>query len=87
MTIRGLFREFVVALQREGDDHDRAVALAWHIAALERQEKLPDLKALLSRRQRSKPQTLHQQRATLHVLSAQMGIPLRPTKLRRRRRG
>jgi hypothetical protein len=43
-------------------DRDQDVCLAWHIAALSRLEKLPDLKTLLADSSRpSAPQTAEQQ--------------------------
>lgn len=52
------------------------MSIAWHTAALMRQQKkLPELKRLLSKRP-ERPPSLDQQRAVLHVLSAQYGLPL-----------
>lgn len=52
------------------------MSLAWHIAALHRQKKLPSLKSLLAKqpRQRQNPKQL---RSALTLMSAQLGIPLR----------
>lgn len=51
------------------------MALAWRIAALERQKTLPRLETLLSKR--TGRQTAAEQRGMLQVLSEQYGIPLR----------
>jgi len=76
-----LFREFVVSKQRQEDEHDRDMRLAWTIEGLRRQKKLPALKSLLTKR-RARTQTVHEQRAMLEILSAQYGIPLRKAKPR-----
>jgi hypothetical protein len=52
------------------------MSIAWHVAALGRQKKLPDLKRLLTKR-KERPPSIEQQKAVLHVLSAQYGIPLK----------
>lgn len=71
-----MFREFVVAQQRQEDDRDRDTVVAYSIAALSRAKKLPDLRVLLARNKRRK-QTVSEQKSMLHILSAQYGIPLR----------
>lgn len=84
MTIRELFREFVFAKRSYEEDYNRDVRLAWHVAALMRQEKLPRLESLLIRRPQ-KPSTrkeyLAAQRSMLKALSDRYGIPLRKTTL------
>jgi hypothetical protein len=82
MTLRDVFREFVIYKQRQEDAHDRDIALAWHIAALERYDKtkpLPKLKSLLSGAR--KPQTRREQRGVLEQLSRQLGVPLQKVRL------
>jgi hypothetical protein len=74
-----LFREFVVGQQARRDQHDRDISLAWHMAALERQKKLPALKSLLGRGG-DRRQTVAEQRNVLHMLSEQYNIPLRKGK-------
>jgi hypothetical protein len=66
-----------VGQQARRDEHDRDISLAWHVAALERQKKLPALKTLLAKGGRERVQTVAEQRDMLHMLSAQYGIPLR----------
>ena len=73
--MRELFREFVVGRQAQQDARDRAMSLAWHIAAFSRTERLPKLDAVLTPRR--VVQSLPEQRAALQVLAAQYGIPLR----------
>jgi hypothetical protein len=53
------------------------MSIAWHVAALSRQKRLPSLRSLMIRKAKEKPPTMAQQRAVLTILSAQMGIPLR----------
>lgn len=57
------------------------MTMAWVIAALHRQKKLPELKTLLRKRQ-DKPQTVGQLKAMFHQLSERYGIPLRKAKPR-----
>jgi hypothetical protein len=71
-----LAREMEAARLRQQDEADRVIALAWHIEALRRTKKLPALRTLL-KETAQRPQTLAQQKAVIHILSAQMGIPLR----------
>jgi GAF domain-containing protein len=75
----------VAARQRARDTHDQAMVLAWHVAALERQTKLPGLKTLLheARPKDGKQKNAHQ-RAVMQQLSAQLGIEIRRTRLVRR---
>jgi hypothetical protein len=81
-TMRTLVREFVVADTRRLDEHDRDMRLAWHIAALQRQKKLPDEKKLRARRVRGR-QTLREQFMVVKTLSEQYGIPVRRVVRRR----
>ena len=45
-----MFAEFVVARQRQSDQADRDLVLAWSIEAFHRQKRLKPLKALLEKR-------------------------------------
>lgn len=74
--MRGLFRELVVAQQRQDDERDLAMSTAWHTAAMSRMKKMPALKTLLSK-QKHRPQTVGEQKAMLHILSEQYGYPLK----------
>ena len=57
------------------------MTIAWTIAALERQKKLPTLASLTApARTRAAQPSIESQKAVLHVLSAQYGIPLRTRK-------
>lgn len=69
-------REFVVAKRKRDDDTDRDVRLAWSIAALQRQKKLPSLQSLLNS-SRKRLQTVDEQRAMLEILSGKYGGALR----------
>jgi hypothetical protein len=71
----------VVAQQRIDDERDKAISLAWHVAALSRTKKFPELRTLLKKRNR--PQSVPEQKAMLHILSEQYGIPLKRGKARR----
>jgi hypothetical protein len=82
--VRGLFREFRIAKQRLADTRDQAMSLAWHMAALQRAEKLPVLKSLLSKPEKPERQTVAQLGAVMQQLSAQLGIPIRRTRLIKR---
>jgi hypothetical protein len=66
-----------VALRQQRDDaHDRDMVLAWTIAALGRQTKLPKVETLFVTHI-SRPPTVAGQRAQLALLSERYGIPLR----------
>lgn len=67
-----MIREFVVAKKRREDQADRDVALAWRIAALQRQKKLPSLSSLLISTKK-RVQSVDEQRAMLEMLSKQYG--------------
>lgn len=61
--------------QARNEAHDRDVTLAWTMAALERQKRLPALKTLLAKR--DERQNVKQMRTTLQLLSEAYRIPLR----------
>jgi hypothetical protein len=69
-------RELVVLAERRRDAHDRDITIAYHVALLSRQKRLPDLKRLQARR-RAGRQTPREQRLVLAELSEQFGIPVR----------
>jgi len=69
-------REFVIVAETRRDAHDRDMQLAWHVAALSRQPRLPPLRRLLARRHAAR-QTRAEVRTVLGELSQQYGIPLR----------
>lgn len=62
--------------ERRRDAHDRDITIAYHVALLSRQKRLPDLKRLQARR-RTGRQTAREQRLVLAELSEQFGIPVR----------
>jgi hypothetical protein len=64
------------------DAHDSDMTLAWTIAMLGRQQKMPKLQTLLARRQ-TQPQTTGQMRTMLHMLGAQYGLKVRTVKGKR----
>ena len=84
-TIRKLIREMVVAYRRNADRVQRDKALAYYTAMLARTEKLPPMERWLHVPRRR--QTMADQRVVIDQLSAQLGIPLRVTRLVRRGRG
>ena len=66
-----MFAEFVVARQRQSDQADRDLILAWSIEAFHRQKRLKPLKALLEKRDaKGKPerQTPQQMKNVLQAL-------------------
>lgn len=66
-----MFAEFVVFRQRQDEQADLQTALAWQVAALSRQKRLPSLKTLLAKRAAGKPkarQTPQQMKAVLQAL-------------------
>ena len=81
MTIRELFREFAIAKERRANEREAALSLAWHTAAFHRVEKLPKLETILQKARRSGPQTPAEQRTMIHILSDQLGIPVRRVRL------
>lgn len=66
----------VVAKKRREDQADRDTSLAWRVAALMRQKKLPALQSLLISAKKRK-QTAGEMAAVLHTLSGQFGGPVR----------
>ena len=56
---------------------------AWFTAALIKLKKLPEIEKLLSTRHRDRPQTIQEQVAALHLISARCGITLRKAKKKR----
>jgi len=67
-------------------ERDRDLSVVWHAANLNRKAtdgKLPNLKDLL-RQARGMDQTLGEQRSAIYQLSANLGIPLKPTRLIRK---
>ena len=80
MSLRELWNEFRAARERNLIQNKRDLTLAWHIAALSRQKRLPELTDLLNSGSRRKIQTPAEQRAWLHMLSEYIGVPLRKVK-------
>jgi hypothetical protein len=80
--MRELYRELVVAKRRTEDEHDERMTLAWTIAGLSRQKKLPNLKTLLAKR-KPRPQTAGEMRTILHMLAGQYGGRLRKARVPR----
>jgi len=74
---RELAREFEAAKLRRQDEFDRDMVQAWHVEMLHRQKKVPPLESLLRAKRAARAPTRDQQLAVMHILSAQMGIPLR----------
>lgn len=73
-----------MARERQYDEYDRSVTLAWQIANLSNARKLPELKTLFARRGGGmKKQTVGQQKKVLQMLSAQYGLTMRPLKKRK----
>lgn len=89
MSLRELWREFAAARQRWHDDYQQTLILAWHVAAFQRQKKIPGLKDLLKRAETSaapqKPPTMAQQKAQLVMLSEYLGRSLRSGKARKQK--
>lgn len=82
MTPREYYRESEAARQRWRDEADRALEMAWHVAAFGSQAmsgKLPDLSVVLAKsRGESGQQTAAQQLAQVRTLSKMTGTPIRP---------
>lgn len=82
MTIRELFREFVVARRRLQDQANRDIALAWWAVRIYlitmNKKKLPDLQSLMVATTTGTPkQSPDAMRAALEMLSRRYGIPLK----------
>lgn len=79
MSPRELRLEFEAETLRRKDAAVRDLAIAWHVAMLSRSERIPSLTDLIGRVEAggALKQTPKQQRAVLHQLSAQYGIPLK----------
>lgn len=60
------------------------MVLAWHMAALQRTDKMPELKTLLARQQTGGRQTPAQQRTMMDMMSARYGVPLKRIRLLRK---
>lgn len=73
-------------MRRVRNEFNRDVSIAWHMAALQRQKKLPALKTLLRQGERGEQQTASQHRAALAVLSEQYGLPLRKASQRKKKK-
>ena len=87
MTIRQLFREFVMARRREKRDQERHLSLLWVAADLNARAsvgKLPTLKEFLRKSKGFEPQTRREQQSVIAQMSAQLGIPLQKTRLIRK---
>jgi len=69
-------REFVIVAEQRRDAYDRDVTIAYHVALLSRQRRLPDLQRLLARRRVGR-HTAREHALVLAELSEQYGIPLR----------
>lgn len=68
--------EFAAADMRRRDESEGDVAMAWYVAALSRQERLPKLSTILERMRAVNSATgLVNQ---VQALSKQLGIPVRP---------
>jgi hypothetical protein len=73
-------REFEAATVRRRDEAVRDITIAWYVAMLSRQEKVPSLQSLLSdkpTKAKSQGQTRDEQRRMLKHLSEYYRIPLR----------
>jgi hypothetical protein len=71
-------REFEAATVRRRDEADRDITIAWYVAMLSRQEKVPSLQSLLATSEKQpKVQTRDEQRRMLKHLSEYYRIPLR----------
>lgn len=62
-----------VAVERKAREDDSRAWLAWHIAALSRAQKLPKLEAMLTQREKTKPQDWKQQRAIARMWTIALG--------------
>jgi len=80
-----LYREFVVAKQRALHDAERDLSLAWHIAAFERQKRLPDLAEVIGRirGQAQQKQPVAEMKEVVHAMASVYGLKVR----KGRRRG
>jgi hypothetical protein len=74
----------VVARENAKDEHARDLTLAWHMAALQRAKKMPELKTLLRQLQPFKKQTAQEQLAAVHKIAADMGKSLKRVRLIRK---
>jgi hypothetical protein len=82
--MRQLCREFVVARELAKNEQARDLALAWHVAALQRTKKMPELKTLLRQLQPLTKQKPQEQLAAVHKIAADMGRPLKRVRLIRK---
>lgn len=69
--------EFAAGRKRWRDEHERDVALAWHIAMLERQKSIPSLPLLLQPKAARRGQTPQQMRIALGIMAEVYGFKLR----------
>lgn len=79
LTIKGLFREFVVAKHAAERTRRQWISQAWLTAALTRTKTMPELHTLLV--SRVGRQTRDEQRQMVQTISARFGIPLQKTRL------
>jgi len=79
LSLRELWREFEAASLERTRARDRDLAIAWHVAALSRQRKLPTLGSLIGWRG-PQIQSVDQLRNVLHVLGATYGGRVGPAR-------
>jgi hypothetical protein len=77
MSPRELARECDVATERRLDVANRDIAIAWTVAALSRQERLPPLRTLLVEA-KTRTQTAGAHAKQLAQLSEHLGVAFRP---------
>ena len=82
--MRQLCREFVVARDLAREDQARDLALAWHMAALQRTKKMPELKTLLRQLKPLSKQSPQEQLAAVHKIAADMGKPVKRVRIIRK---
>jgi hypothetical protein len=77
MTMRELFREFVVAKRASKRRVQHDIAVAWQTANFTRAAKLPELDKVLAPTNTPSRQTIKQQRSVLEAISKSYGLTLR----------
>lgn len=76
LSLRELWLELAATRQRQKQDRERDLSMAWWVASLSRQQRLPALTTILgrqARQRRTKPQTWQEMKAALMALTADSG--------------
>lgn len=85
LTLRELFREFVVGLRVRRDEFARYTLIGYQAVAIwvetQNKKRMPKFDSLIG--VKKQPQSVQQMKSVLELMSMQMGVPLQKLKKRR----